>query len=114
MKRKAEINQYYNIEKKNSSWKIYDLHIQKVEGFYIKKLKSKYIFYNQTFVSDIIKSEKLYPIFIFRNIYYKYQISINQFNFEINQNEGSSFLQDNYKNYNNSNIIEKKKIIRKQ
>ena len=108
MKRKADINPYYNIEKKNSSLKIYDLHIQKAEGFYIKKLKSKYIFYNQTFVSDIIKSEKLYPRFIFRNIYYKDQLSIiNQFNFEIIQNEGSSIL------HNNSNIIENKKDYKK-
>ena len=65
------------------------------------------------YVSDIIKSEKLYPRFIFRNIYYKDQLSINQFNFEINQNEGSSILQDNYKNYNNSNIIENKKDYKK-
>ena len=62
MKRKADINPYYIIEKKNSSLKIYDLHIQKAEGFYIKNLKSKYIFYNQTFVSDIIKSEKLFKL----------------------------------------------------
>ena len=36
-------------------------YIQKSEGFFIKKINQKYIFYNQTFMSDIVKTEKLYP-----------------------------------------------------
>ena len=37
MKRKVEKKPNFNFEKKISSLKIYDLHIQKTEGFYIKK-----------------------------------------------------------------------------
>ena len=117
MKRQIENKTKIKIEKKNSSLKIYDLYIQKTEGFFIKKLKSKYIFYKQTFLSDIIKTENLYPRILFRNIYNKDELTINNnLSLEIFQNEvninkqANNYAKENkkeqYKNINNNTSSE--------
>ena len=60
-------------------------------------------------MSDIIKSEKLYPRYIFRNIYYQEELSFNNnFYFEIIPSKENTIIQDNNKNRNKSSITKNK------
>ena len=70
MKKKAETRKIVKLEKKSGSFiKIYDLYIQRTEGFHVKFFEDKYIYVKQVRLFDIIKVKNLYPRFIF---YQKY------------------------------------------
>ena len=73
MKQKAETRKKLNLEKKPGNLiKIYDLYIQRTEGFHVKFFENKYIYVNPVRLFDIIKVKNLYPRFIF---YQQYPIS---------------------------------------
>ena len=117
MKKKARAKRKKKIRKKNAPLiKIYDLYIQKTDGFCIKYLDNKYIYFKQYLLFDLIKVKNLYPRFIF---YEKYPLSelyiSRQETYTIKNINKSISTDKKLKNQNEKNkIIENKNIDNKK
>ena len=117
MKKKPEQKEKRKLEKKNAPLiKIYDLYIQKTDGFCIKYLDNKYIYFKQYLLFDLIKVKNLYPIFIFYEKYPHSELYISRQETYTIKNINKSISTDKkLKNQNEKNkIIENKNIDNKK
>ena len=85
MKTKAVKKEKVELKKKPATLiKIYDLYIQRTEGFYYKYVDSKFFYYKQNLLFDLIKVKILYPRLIYYQKYPPTELTISsQKNFTI-------------------------------
>ena len=85
MKTKAVKKEKVELKKKTATLiKIYDLYIQRTEGFYYKYVDSKLFYYKQNLLFDLIKVKILYPRLIYYQKYPPTELTISsQKNFTI-------------------------------
>ena len=113
MKRKAERKGNLKIEKKPGNLiRIYDLYIQRTEGFYVKVIEKKYIYYKQVQYFDIIRQTNLYPRFIWFQRYTDSELIISHQNDLFIKNNNCYIMnikpKDN-KSYEDPSFIKKKR-----
>jgi len=110
MKKKAETRKIVKLEKKSGSFiKIYDLYIQRTEGFHVKFFEDKYIYVKQVRLFDIIKVKNLYPRFIFYQKYPNSEQTISPQNYFTINNPNKKHVDNKNikKDYIKPRIVEK-------